>query len=500
MRQLPQFARPDLQPPPQDPPGGSSPQFVWPPGNRPPVFQAPVVTYALIAVNVAMWLLVGLLGPGSYLQQLWSPDSSALLLLGGKFGPAIHAGQYWRLVTATFLHAGVIHLAVNMWALLQLGMLCELLYGRARFLILYVCSGVMGSFASYKLSPNLGVGASGAIFGLFGVALVFSIKYRRELPQGMGDRMLRSLMPSLLLNLIITFGIPIIDKYAHLGGLITGALLATLTESRTASEERREQEVLPVPLALLTVLALLVYGAWGLTTAVPRARPLYAATIATRRGDVNGAIRVLQQAAARHPSDLALGLELYTLLLQQQRWPEATQEFLSLSRSPLPPEEILARGALLAQTLQQLHQGQEAEAVYRRLLEMDPDEPQLLNGLAYLYADVLGTHLEEAERMARKALEAVPNNGEIMDTLAWIYFKEGDLKDAYATQQQAVRLDRKQADLRYHMGAIDEARGDLAAARTEYETALRLDPRQVEARRALEALRRRPAVPALPSR
>jgi membrane associated rhomboid family serine protease/Flp pilus assembly protein TadD len=421
-----------------------------------------------------MWLLVGLLGPGSLLQQLVNPDAYTLVLLGGKLGPLIHDGQYWRLVTAMFLHAGILHLAVNMWALLQLGMFCELLYGRARFLILYVCSGVLGNVASYMVTPTLGVGASGALFGLFGVALVFSIKYRRELPRGMGDRMLRSLMPVLLLNLAITFTLSFIDKYAHLGGLISGAILAIFTESRTASAERRERESLPVPLALLTALGLLAYGAWGFATAVPLTVN-YRAAAAKRTAASDAATRSL---------------------------------LVALSHSSLSHEGVFTLGELLAQGLAERRRGSEAEALYRRLLELRPNDPEVLNGLAYLYADVLDTHLDEAERMARKALQADPNDEGILDTLAWVYFKQGDLKEAYSAQQQVIKLLGDPADslfgnpavLYYHMGAIDEARDDLTAAQKEYETALRLNPSQAEAGRALAKLSRRPPLPALPSR
>lgn len=408
---------PDLQEPPRSVPPG------WAPGDGGPAagplltFRPPVLTYALIAVNVAMWLIVGLLGQGQWLYQLWDPDVSTLVLLGGKVGPLIQGGQYWRLVTAMFLHAGIIHLAVNMWALWQLGMFCELLYGRARFLILYVCSGLIGNVASFLASQTLGVGASGALFGLFGVALVFSIKYRRELPRGMGDRMLRSLIPVLLVNLFITLGLPFIDKFAHLGGLLGGAFLALFTESRAASAARRERELLPVPLALVTSLGLLAYGAWGVAGALPLALKYHA--------------------TARQPAQRA--------------------------------------------------------AVYRDLLAQDPEDPALMNQLAYFEADVLDAHLDEAERLARKAVQAMPNDGEIVDTLAWVYFKEGKLPDAEMTQKRAVRLDGNQADLRYHLGAIEAARGELAAARQEFETALRLDPKQADARRALAALPRRPA-------
>ena len=123
-----------------------------------------------------------------------------------------------------------------------------------------------------RLSPQFGVGASGAIFGLLGVALVFGIKYRRELPGGMGDRMRRSLTPVLLLTWRSPLRFRSSTKARHLGGLIAGALLAALTESRTASAARREREIVPVPLALVTAIGLLGYGVWGLAKIVPIAR------------------------------------------------------------------------------------------------------------------------------------------------------------------------------------------------------------------------------------
>jgi membrane associated rhomboid family serine protease/Tfp pilus assembly protein PilF len=473
-----------------------------------PVYRLPIVTYVLIAVNVLLWVAAAAIGPQSWIEQLWSPDESALMLLGAKYGPAIHAGQYWRLVTAMFLHAGWLHMAINMWALLQLGTLCEVLYGRARFLILYVCSGVMGSFASYALAPGLGVGASGAIFGLLGVAVVYSTKYQRDLPPGMGERLRRSLMPVLLINLAITFLVPMVDKWAHLGGLITGGLLAMLAEPQNAPPERREHEALPAPLALLTSLALLGYGLWGLGSIRPFAAPLFRASAAARRGDTETAIHNLRQAILRQPNAPGAREWLMTLLEREKRYPELTREFLDLSRTSLPQGELLAEGIHLADTLANAHQGAEAEAVYRRLMELDPDNSLVLNGLAYLYADVLETHLDEAEKLAQKALNRIPRGGDgpswlpgasrlkeyrgaVLDTLAWVYFKEGKLAEAYSTQQEAVRLAGDNPEIRYHMGRIQEGRGQLPAARSEYGFALREDPKYAPARLALERLRRR---------
>jgi tetratricopeptide (TPR) repeat protein len=317
---------------------------------------------------------------------------------------------------------------------------------------------VLANLASYELSDQPGVGASGAIFGLFGVAIVFSLKYRRELPGQMGDRLLRSLVPVLLLNLVLTLSIPIIDKAAHLGGFIAGALLASLTESRTTSPERRKSEALPLPAALLTAVGLLAYGAWGLGSVVTASIPLFRASLAVQRNDTAGAIRILEPVARRHPDNVA------------------AQE-------------------LFAELLSKSGQGQQAEAIYRRLLKKRPNDPELLNALAYLYADVLNTHLDEAQRLAQRALANMPNDGNIVDTLAWIYYRQGKLKEAYATQQRAVRLESSQPDLRYHMGVIEEAMGHIPAAREEYAMALRLNPRMAEARQALERLNGRPTNP-----
>ena len=121
MMRRPLGTQPNLDEPPPGPTPGPPTRDGWPPGSRPPAFRTPVLTYALIGVNVAMWLVTALVGPGDWLHQLVSPDMSTLMLLGAKVGPAIRGGEYWRLVTATFLHYGIIHLAVNMWALLQLG-------------------------------------------------------------------------------------------------------------------------------------------------------------------------------------------------------------------------------------------------------------------------------------------------------------------------------------------------------------------------------------------
>jgi membrane associated rhomboid family serine protease len=190
------------------------------------------VAIALIVANVAVFVLGALLGPDSFRLQLANVTGPVLLETGGE--PAgVATGEYYRLLTATFLHAGVVHLLLNMFALAALGPQLETALGRLRFAVLYLLSALGGSVTGFLLADQgqLSVGASGAIFGLFGAYYVVV----RRLGGNTG-----SIVGLLAVNLVITFTLPFIDWRAHLGGLVTGAVLAAVlayaprTDRRTA--------------------------------------------------------------------------------------------------------------------------------------------------------------------------------------------------------------------------------------------------------------------------
>ena len=185
------------------------------------------VSLAIVAINVAIYVL-GLLS-GRDLALDFGNLPGPVLVSGDLAG--VSTGQYYRLITAAFLHAGVLHLAMNMFALAQLGPMLESALGRVRFLALYVLSALGGSTLSYCVSDqgSLGVGASGAIFGLFGA---YYVVVRR-----LGGPT-RSILTLLVVNLVITFTIPIIDWRAHLGGLITGALVGAALAYAPRGERR----------------------------------------------------------------------------------------------------------------------------------------------------------------------------------------------------------------------------------------------------------------------
>lgn len=133
----------------------------------------PYVTYAILGINIVAWLLMNLLG----LLFGWNLNIQ-LLLFGAKVNELIAHGQYWRLLTAMFLHIGIMHLFFNSYALYIYGPVVERLYGKVKFTIVYLLSGLLGSLASYAFSPNPAAGASGAIFGLMGSLLYFRQRRR----------------------------------------------------------------------------------------------------------------------------------------------------------------------------------------------------------------------------------------------------------------------------------------------------------------------------------
>jgi rhomboid protease GluP len=174
-----------------------------------------IVTYILIAVNVLVFALTAYLS-----GSIFNSNINVLVLLGAKVNELISQGQYYRLVTCMFLHGGIIHITLNMYSLYFLGPLIEGIYGKVKYLAVYFISGILASMFSYWFSPDISIGASGAIFGLLGAALVFAIKMR--------DRIRKEFIANVLsvigVNLIIGFSIPNVDNFAHLGGLIGGII------------------------------------------------------------------------------------------------------------------------------------------------------------------------------------------------------------------------------------------------------------------------------------
>jgi membrane associated rhomboid family serine protease len=181
-------------------------------------------TMIFIGINVGVFALMCLAGGFA----VTSVHPEVLRGFGAKQNNLIgEQHEYWRLITAIFIHIGIIHLLLNNYALWIIGQEIEQIYGSARFVTLYLATGVIGSLGSYVFNPQAtSAGASGAIFGLFGVMATFAFKYRREIPELLSREIKRRVLPIIAINLVFGLSVRIVDNAAHIGGLLSGIALA----------------------------------------------------------------------------------------------------------------------------------------------------------------------------------------------------------------------------------------------------------------------------------
>ena len=229
------------------------------------------------------------------LSQAWGSHGEVLWRMGANDGADLRHGEVWRLFASAYLHAGLLHLSMNMYVLWSVGPFLETILGPRRYLLLYGAAALGGSLASGLLGANhLSVGASGAIWGLMAAAFALAMRPRGVLPPRVAEQMKRSLRTSLLINLGISF-LPGIDLRAHLGGGVVGfALMATvLTAGLTPLDQRAtpaDAERSPSPLlsgaaalmaaamAASIVVALITGRPWALNAAPVLRRTALAGT------------------------------------------------------------------------------------------------------------------------------------------------------------------------------------------------------------------------------
>jgi membrane associated rhomboid family serine protease len=197
------------------------------------------VTNLIFGVNVSAFVVSLAFGAGLLAQH---PE--VLIRLGSNFTPLTRSGEWWRLLTNTFLHFGILHIAFNMWALATNGPLAERLYGSTRYLLIYLSAGIAGSAASLWWHPVVnGAGASGAIFGIFGALLAFFLRRHGGVPLSVIQAHRTSIGIFIAYALFNGARVKGIDNAAHLGGLVTGLVLSadrsTLCETTSASGASR---------------------------------------------------------------------------------------------------------------------------------------------------------------------------------------------------------------------------------------------------------------------
>jgi len=222
-------------------------------------------TPAILGANVLVFAAMVAAG-----VSFWSPSIGDVFAWGGARGPNVVAGEWWRLLTANYVHFGLLHLAFNMWCLWQVGRFAERLLGNWAFVLAYTFSGIGGAIASIAHNPGgVGAGASGAVFGIFGCILGFMLVRRRTVPVRVFKPLVISIISFLGYNIYFSLTVSHVDNFAHGGGLVVGFLCGILFS-----------RAIPVPEGgtprrrywyALIVVALLIAGAVLAAARVPAA-------------------------------------------------------------------------------------------------------------------------------------------------------------------------------------------------------------------------------------
>lgn len=207
---------------------------------------ASICTLIIVFICIAMFIVETLMGG--------SQSTTVLVKLGAMNNYAVVAGhQWWRLFTAQFLHIGIWHLVSNIVMIYYMGLIIEPLFGHWRFLLIYFISGIGGNLLSlaFGSDQSISAGASTALFGLFGAVITLGIKYRSN--QGI-SYIARQALALAVINLLIDIFLPNIDIYGHIGGLITGFIMAFILGDKSKQMNNPKIRVLAGAVLILYVV------------------------------------------------------------------------------------------------------------------------------------------------------------------------------------------------------------------------------------------------------
>jgi membrane associated rhomboid family serine protease/cytochrome c-type biogenesis protein CcmH/NrfG len=331
--------------------------------------QSPTVW--LIAVNVLVFLVVC-----ARSHQFMDIDVEMLLRYGANFGTKTLTSQPWRLETATFLHGGFFHIALNMWALFNLGILGEILFGRRSFTVMYFLCGIAGSIASvwwHFHTGNIGVvgvGASGAIFGIAG-ALIPALALQK-------NARLRVALKGNLTSIIIFVAYTVaygakaahIDNSAHLGGLAAGLVMGLALPSSPGWDKQHHTARRAI---IFIAVALALYAAFFYVRRTQVAVLEFArAQAAYQKQDFATAISLLNSSLQRDPRSVDSHLLLGLIYLQQDKNEEARRQFSTTVQ--IAPDWATGHGQLCIAYLR-LRDAEHALESCKRAVELDPKDP-----------------------------------------------------------------------------------------------------------------------------
>ena len=363
------------------------------------------VTAALAAVNIGVFAAMVLTG-----GSLMGFSNADILRWGANWGVRTLGGEYWRLLSAAFVHANVLHIAINMWCLMYLGRLSERLFGRWQTFVIYLLTGVGGNLLSLAWEPTrLSVGASGAIFGLAG-AILSGVRLG-DLSISAGEK--RSIFSSVVFFAGFSFFMGMrgnTDNMCHLGGFVTGLIIGLPLAVPSSSKAKH---VLIQGITLLATAALLAVAGNQLVQAHGQ---MFKVDTLFRQQDYAAAIQALEKRIASNPDD----------------------------------EESLLK---LANAYELSGQPDKGVGAFEKAAKLNPNSGKIQALLGYAYWD--NRQIDKAISTLEEAVKINPGNARALLVLGYAYEKNQQREKAMAAFEQALQADQN----------LDEASEALKALR-----------------------------------
>lgn len=422
------------------------------------------VTQVIFGANVAVFLAMVLALGASMLSN---PLGQDLVNWGANYGPYTVNGQWWRLLTCVFIHAGLLHIAFNMWCLWDLGRLAESLYGHWTFAVTYLLCGLSSSLLSvawHSPIPVPSVGASGAIFGIAGALISSFYLGEFSLPRAAIGGTLRSVVVFVGFNLFFGSVVAHTDNAAHIGGLIMGLILGALIARLAPGRDDvvRRIAVLLVGVAIVGggvlwlqhARAYMVHARNGegflnagksdqaiaeLRKTVAQ-RPDFApghaalARAYISKHDYENAAAEMKQVIALRPQDESGYYDLGLIYMEQKQPAKAQNAFAQLLK--MDPNSADGHAGL-ASSLSDQHRDQEALAEYKRAAAIDSDYQGVNYNMGLeqarlkLYDDAIASLLKQRDKGDD------PDNEHL---LANVYTNKGMLNEAEEARERAARM------------------------------------------------------------
>lgn len=450
------------------------------------------VTHAIVALNVLVFLIMGAVNG---LSTFINPSVTTLLEWGGNFAPLTLNGEPWRLVTCAFLHGGILHLVVNMYALYAVGPDLEVFLGKSKFALIYLFGAIASSIVSMAFSWELvSVGASGAICAIFGTCITYVPPGMEAIAKETFKRRATFLLTFLIVNYSITFVIPNIDNAAHMGGTIAG-LLAGYVLSKTMRRSRGLPTYAAIASLFLLCLSVYLLDAAYMSND-PRLvghKEFMKAVALVQNKKYEQSLPYFDKAAVKLPDKEEVLLMRARAYMELKKSEQALADVLKAEKliEKKKGKDNSTLTTMKAMVLHNLGRFEEAAAQYERAIGKTPNEAILYNNRAWSL--LAAGKVDDALKSVNVCLEKDPNQYPALDTRGVALMMNKQFPAAEEDFAKAIDLKKDDGAAYYHRAVTyqkehkyDLAEKDFATAKKlgyeleDWEKAAYADPAKVE--------------------